>query len=48
VTPAVDYPLLQADADGNGTYGEDPAGTATFGIYSQEQRWIYQREVVGN
>jgi hypothetical protein len=48
VTPAVNYPLLQADADGDGTYAEDPAGAATFGIYSQEQRWIYQREVVGN
>jgi hypothetical protein len=48
VTPAVGYPLLQADADGDGTYAEDPAGTATFGLYAQDQRWIYQREVVGN
>lgn len=48
VTPAVPYPLLQADADGDGTYAEDPAGTATFGLYSQDERWIYQREVVGN
>lgn len=48
VTPAVAWPLLQADADGNGTYAEDPAGTATFGLYAQDQRWIYQREVVGN
>jgi hypothetical protein len=48
VTPAVAWPLLQADADGDGTYAEDPAGTATFGLYAQDQRWIYQREVVGN
>ena len=48
VTPAVPYPLLQADTDGDGTYAEDPAGTATFGLYTQDQRWIYQREVVGN
>lgn len=48
LTPTVAYPLLQADADGDGTYAEDPTGTATFGIYSQDQRWIYQREVVGN
>jgi hypothetical protein len=49
VTPAVAYPLLQADADGDGTYAEDPAGIATFGLYDPaDQRWIYQREVVGN
>jgi len=48
VTPAVAYPLLAADSDGDGTYAEDPAGIATFGVYSQDQRWIYQREVVGN
>ena len=49
VTPAVAYPLLQADANGDGTYAEDPAGIATFGLYDPaDQRWIYQREVVGN
>ena len=48
VTPAVAYPLLRADADGDGVYAEDPAGFATFGVFSQDQRWIYQREVVGN
>jgi MSHA biogenesis protein MshQ len=48
VTPAVAWPLLQADANGDGTYAEDPAGTATFGLYAQDERRIYQREVVGN
>lgn len=44
----VPYPLLQADANADGTYAEDPAATVTFGIHSQEDRRIYQREVVGN
>jgi hypothetical protein len=48
VTPAVAYPLLRTDADGDGVYAEDAGGVATFGVYSQDQRWIYQREVIGN
>jgi hypothetical protein len=48
VTPAVPYPLLQADANADGVYAEDASGIATFGVFSQDQRWIYQREVVGN
>jgi hypothetical protein len=44
----VPYPLLSADADGNGTYAEDPATTVTFGLHTQDDKRIYQREVVGN
>ncbi|MGQ0586753.1 MAG: DUF6701 domain-containing protein [Gammaproteobacteria bacterium] len=44
----VPYPLLTADSNGDGTYAEDPATTLTFGLRTQEDRRIYQREVVGN
>ncbi|MGH8442158.1 MAG: DUF6701 domain-containing protein [Nevskiaceae bacterium] len=44
----VPYPLLTADTNGDGTYAEDPATTLTFGLSTQEDRRIYQREVVGN
>ena len=44
----VPYPLLEADTNGDGTFAEDPTGTVNFGLHEQDDRWIYQREVVGN
>ncbi len=48
VSPTVPYSLLTADTDANGTYAEDPTATVTFGLHTQDDRRIYQREVVGN
>jgi hypothetical protein len=42
------FPVLAADNDGNNIYDEDPTVTVTFGMYSEDQRRIFQREVVGN
>ena len=44
----VPYPLLTADTDADGSYDDDPATTVNFGLYTQDDRRIYQREVVGN
>lgn len=41
-------PWLQLDdADADAAYDDDPRGVATFGLASDRQRRIYQREVVG-
>ena len=37
--------FLRFDWDGNGTYGEDPTGRATFGIFRGDGRVIYTREL---
>jgi hypothetical protein len=44
----VPYALLSADTNNDGTYAEDPVTTVTFGKHTQDDRRIYQREVVGN
>jgi len=41
------YPLLMGDNDGDG-YDDDPTGVATFGVYTSNDKRIYQREVVDN
>ncbi len=40
-----DRPWLQYDWDGDGAHDDNPAARATFGIFSNEVEWIYQREV---
>ena len=47
-SPPAGYAQLLADTDNDGTYAEDPTGIATFGLYAQQERWIHQREVVGD
>lgn len=42
---AVSHPWLLADTNGDGAYSEAPAALATFGVYRNESRRIYLREV---
>ena len=45
---AVVLNLILISAQVNTTAGIPFIQVATFGVFSQDQRWIYQREVVGN
>lgn len=40
-------PWLKLDVDGDASYDDDPLGVATFGIARDQDRRIYQREVIG-
>jgi len=42
------FPWLQTDdTDADALYNNDPAGLATFGVSNDQDRRIFQREVVG-
>lgn len=41
------YPWLRVDANADGSYVEMPAARATFGLFRNDSRRVYQREVVG-
>jgi MSHA biogenesis protein MshQ len=48
---STNFPWLRGDWDNDGNWaedGNDPSGRASFGLFKDDERRIFQREVVGN